>query len=96
MADRKRPHLDEDTAYLNATLYTRQKTWVQWFAKRRKVYPSAVVRDALDVYRAIILAFRRRPVPPVADLIILVRAAMDSYLAQQYATEPASPEVPNE
>lgn len=95
MATRKRPRLTEPSSEITIVLFTRQKRWVAWLAGRRRSFSAAIVRDAVDVYRAVVLAFDRTPLPDIKQLSLIVRAALTDYLARQQRVDmPSATEAP--
>jgi hypothetical protein len=89
---RSRRRFDGKTVTFSITLPQVDRNWADGLARPRGVGVAEIIRDALDLYKATLrtLAPRRKNVPPVADIITTVRTALEAYLAQQHADQPAA------
>lgn len=91
-------HINEPTVTLSATITRRQREWIERVAKTCKRKSglrsgaAGVVRDALDLYMAVLREFkpsRKKPIPPINEIITTVRAALAAYHARD-TQHPAS------
>ena len=95
---RTRRRFTGETITFSITLPKLDREWVDGLAKPRGVGAVEIIRDGLELYKAVlrILAPRRKTIPPILDIITTVRAALVAYLAQQCPPDPESREGQDE